>query len=86
MILDIALIRLPDAARFLGFDTTNKNWRVGFHRFLKRSRLPVVRLSTRRLRIRPEVLEAYVASREVGRMPKPVGFPTAGRKPSSAIC
>lgn len=72
-----ALLPLKDGARQLGFDVSKKHWRVGFHRFLKRSRLPIVRLSIRRTRIRPEVIDAYIASREVGRMPKALPAPRA---------
>jgi hypothetical protein len=64
-----ALLQPIEAAARLGFDTSKKTWRVAFWRFLQRSKMPVVKLTARRHRIRPEVLEAYINRREVGRLP-----------------
>jgi len=62
----LALISAKAAAVRLGFDTTSQNWRIGFWRFIRRHRIPVVRLSPRRLRFSPGALDAYVASHTVG--------------------
>jgi hypothetical protein len=64
-----ALLQPIEAAARLGFDVTKKTWRIAFWRFCKSSKFPVVKLTSRRTRIRPEVLEAYINRREVGRLP-----------------
>jgi hypothetical protein len=69
-----ALLTLKQAAVLLGFCIDGKNWRVSFHRWLRRYRFPVVRLSPRRFRIRPEVITAYVEKREVGSIRLIVGI------------
>lgn len=45
----LALISAKDAAVRLGFSTSTPSWRIGFWRFIKRHRIPVVRLSPRRV-------------------------------------
>jgi hypothetical protein len=81
---ELALLPMKGAATRLGFDVTKQNWRVGFHRFLKRSRLPVVRLSPRRFRIAPETIDAFIARRTVGVLPKSLPSSSAGLQPREA--
>ncbi len=61
-----ALARPLAVATRLGFDTAKPHWRVHFWRFVRRHRVPYVRLSTRRLRFHPEVIDAFIRSREIG--------------------
>jgi hypothetical protein len=67
--MSAALLQPIEAAARLGFDVTKPTWRVAYWRFLQRSKIPVVKLTPRIHRIRPEVLEAYINRREVGRLP-----------------
>ena len=70
----LALVAPVVVATRLGFDVSKADWRVGFWRFVRRCRLPYVRLSARRLRFRPDLDERFIQSREHGRLEKPRPF------------